>query len=351
MTTLPHPADDASDLGGAIASLVASGLPIEQGLRAAARELPRGRTAAALDRLANQLEQGQVLEAALAADHRRLPAHLRALVVTGLRSASLGRVLAEFVAAERRAADIHRQIVLALSYPAFLLLLMSGLFVLFCVAVLPGMIEIYDDFDADLPAITVALTEVSRFGPWMMLGNLVVLAAAWLFIWLSMNIAELRAVLLAAPLLGPVIRWAALARYSRLLALLTEMQLPLPQALELAGLGCQDAGLSHASRNVAKRVEAGMALSQALVTTRPFPRSMGPMVCWGEQAALGGAPTAALADALRTAGEMFEGRLEAQLGLLRAIAPPLCFLFVVWGSLFLFSATMLPMVSLIERLT
>src|SRR6185437_1981546 len=136
---------------------------------------------------------------------------------------------------------------------------------LFFFAVLPGVLEIHEDFDIVLPAQTAAFSQVKQSGPGMLTGNLMVLAGAWLFLWLSMRVAELRNMLLAAPLLGPVIRWAALARYSRLLAMLTELQLPLPQALDLAGRGCQDVSLSHASRQVARRVEAGTTLSQALV--------------------------------------------------------------------------------------
>ncbi|HEX5446218.1 MAG TPA: hypothetical protein VFW87_20495, partial [Pirellulales bacterium] len=71
----------------------------------------------------------------------------------------------------------------------------------------------------------------------------------------------------------------------------------------------------------------------------------------GETELLGGsAPPPALAESLRVAADMFEGRLEAQLSLLRAVVPPVTFLFVLWAALFLISSVMLPMVSLIEKL-
>src|SRR5262245_39508471 len=111
--------EDAALVGGAITSLVGAGLPIEQGLRAAAQELPRGRTTKALATLADKLERGETFEQA--ATDSTIPAHLRALVAAGLRSASLSRVLEEFVAAERRAADVHRRIMVAVSYPALLI--------------------------------------------------------------------------------------------------------------------------------------------------------------------------------------------------------------------------------------
>jgi type II secretory pathway component PulF len=341
--------EDASALGGVISTLVGSGLPIEEGLRAAARELPRGRTVKALATLADRLERGESFEQA--AGDRTMPAHLRALVAGGLRSASLGRVLEEFVAAERHAVDVHRKILLTISYPAFLLMLMSCLFAFVVYEVVPGFVEIYEDFDADLPAITVGLVEVATSGKWMVIGNIAMVVLVWLLLLLAMKVAELQTLLVAVPLLGPAIRWAALARFSRLLALLVDMEVPLPQALELAGLGCQDSTLRYASQKAAGNVQAGAALSEALATWRQFPRSLAPMVRWGERATSRQAPSTALADALRTAAEMFDGRLEAQLGLLRAVVPPMSFAAVVWGALFIVSAMMLPMISLIEKLT
>lgn len=335
--------DDPAVIGGMLSSLVASGLPIEQGLRAAARELPRSRTAKALSRLADRLQRGEAFETA--AGDRSMPAHLRALVAAGLRSASLGRVLDEFVAAERHAAETHRKIMLAISYPALLLLLLSCLFAFFSFGVVPSIMEVYHDFDADLPGLTVALSEISASGYWVTLGNIAALIFAWIFLWAAMNVVELRAVVMAVPLLGPALRWAALARFCRLLAMLIDAELPLPQALELAGRGCQDATLGLASRRAAESVESGAALSDALVARRAFSESLGPMLRWGERG-----PAPALADALRTAGEMFDGRLEAQLGLLRAVVPPLSFALVLWGALFLVSATLLPMISLLEKL-
>lgn len=338
------PSQDIRATGGVLSSLVGSGLPLEQGLRAAARELPPGRTAKALARLADRLERGEAFD--VAAGDLAMPPHLRALVAAGLQSASLGQVLEEFVSAERHAADVNRKIMLAISYPALLLLLLSCLFAFFSLSIVPDIMRIYDDFGADLPLLTIALAEVSTSGKWVMIGNIATVVFAWAFLWLAMSVVELRAVVMAVPLVGPALRWAALARFCRLLALLVDAQLPLPQALGLAGGGCQDATLGSASRKAVASIEAGAALSAALLARRAFPESLGPMLRWGERG-----PESALADALRTAGEMFEARLEAQLGLVRAVLPPLTFAMVLWGALFLLSACLLPMISLFRMLT
>lgn len=380
---------DDANLAATVSSLVDAGLPVEAGLRAAARELPRGHTARSLAALADRLDRGETIEQALS--HARTPAHLQALVAAGLHSAALGRVLEEFVAVERHADDIHRHIRLAISYPALLFALMSGLFAFFATAILPGFVDMYEDFDADLPGATMMLVEYAHSGNFAVYGNLAIVLGGWLLIVLAVRVPDLRLIVSSAPLLGPVLRWAALSRFARLLALLIESELALPQALRMAARGCHDTALEHAARLAAARVEAGAVLSDALASLRAFPESLRPMLRWGEQMvtvapALGegdvaaelrdedcgrpgrlslrhgvselqrvpGLPAAsstALADALRVAAEMFEGRLEAQLTLLKAVVPPLTFLCVLWGALFLIAALMLPMISLIGKLS
>jgi type II secretory pathway component PulF len=216
--------------------------------------------------------------------------------------------------------------------------------VFFSVAVVPGMAAMFDDFEMDLPIQTRVLLSMSDGGPYALLGTLLAVLALWLLLWLSTDFAELRSILKATPLVGPIARWAALARFARLLALLLENRLTMPDGLRLAGVGSRDGELSAACRRAAEQVEAGQSLRESLGGSPAFPKSLGPIADWGERAR-------ALPEALRTAAEMFEGRLQGQLVYLRMIVPPLTFLIVLWGVMFLVAALMLPMVNLIEKLT
>jgi type II secretory pathway component PulF len=178
----------------------------------------------------------------------------------------------------------------------------------------------------------------------LLAGCLLLIPSGWLLVWLSADVPELRSMLKSVPLLGPIARWAALARFSRLLALLIENRLTMPECLRLAGAGSRDAELLGACRLAADSTEGGQSLRASLGALAAFPKSLGPIAEWGEQAR-------ALPEALRTAAEMFEGRVETQLTLLRMLTPPLTFLLVLWGLLFLVSGALLPMVGLIEKLT
>lgn len=335
---------EAVDLSALVSALADSELPLDSGLKAAAMELPNGRLARAMSAISKRLSEGLPLDEALASQRERFPLHVRALVAAGLRSGRLATVLEEFVALERSAAALRRRVGLTLAYPAILLAILFGIFAFFTVAVFPDLAKILDDFDAELPWETQLAVGFSDSGAYLLLGNVVVILGAWVLIWIASDLPELRSMLNAFPLLGPIARWAALSRFARLLALLLECRLPLAESLRMAGAGSRDADLASACRKAAVDLEDGRPLGESLALYPAFPRSLGPIVAWGQRAA-------ALPDALRTAADMFEGRLQSQLGLLRTLVPALAFLLVLWGVFFLMSAVMLPLVNLINKLT
>lgn len=332
------------DLAELLGTLADANLPLEAGLKAAAEEMPPGRLSRTLAAISHALRQGAPLNQALASEAQRFPLHLRALVLAGLHSGRLGAVLEEFVSLERRAALLRRQVALSLAYPTLLLTLLVCVGAYFGLVVVPGMSRIFDDFDVELPVQTVILIELSNGGFYVQIAALLALLAVWLIVWLTTDLAELRSILKAAPLIGPIARWAALARFAQLLALLVENRLELGESLRMAGAGSRDYELLISCRHAAQRVEGGADLREAIDMSPAFTKSFGPIVEWGQRAT-------ALPEALRTAGEMFEGRVQTQLTFLRMVLPTLSLLLVLWGVLFLISALSLPMINLIERLT
>jgi len=118
-------AEESAELSSRLAALAQSGLPLEGGLYALAEEVARPQLARVLRNLAARLERGEKLEAAIAAQGSRLPAHLRGLIVAGVRSGRLPIVLDQFAALARRQQDLLRRVLLALAYPAVLLGIMA----------------------------------------------------------------------------------------------------------------------------------------------------------------------------------------------------------------------------------
>ena len=140
--------EEATELATRVAELAKAGLPLGGGLRALAGELTSRRLAHVLRTLADRLDAGDDLAAAINVLGSRLPQHLRGLVLAGLRSGQLPEVLEEYVNIERDQADLRRRLWSSLTYPFVLLIFMAVLSVVICDFIIPGFESIFRDFRA-----------------------------------------------------------------------------------------------------------------------------------------------------------------------------------------------------------
>jgi len=335
--------EESAELAARLAAMAQSGLPLEGGLRALADEVARPRLARVLRNLAARLERGEKLETAIAAQGSRLPAHLRGLIVAGVRSGHLPIVLDQFVALARRQQDIHRRVVLTFAYPALLLGIMAALMVCCHLLFIQQFAQVFRDFGTKLPDITLFFISFSGVVAWTMLGIAIVvvmvpLAAMFLPLgaWLGRATAWI-------PVLGAIVRYDRHAQFSQLMALLLEEEVPLPEALRLVSIALQGTALARQCRTVAAAVEQGMSLDQALVKAR-FLDSLTALVTWGQQ-------KTCLAEAFRAAAEAFEARTNSQTTLLNMLVLPLIYMIIVTFVGFMAVAFILPLSPLISQLS
>ena len=378
-------AEETAELAARVSELTGAGLPLGAGLRALADEIPRRRLRRVLRTLADRLDAGMDLAEAIdpspdretkrPGDKERgrqgdretgrpscdslspclpvslsssrfpaLPPHLRGLVLAGLRSGRLAEVLEEYVDLQRSQAELRRRVALSLSYPIILLAMLTGLAVLARVCAVDAFMQIFTDFHTKLPDETVLFIHSS----WAVMWGLVFLLAALGLISILLAVApEVRWIwplLRRIPMIGPLLRWIHLAQFSRLMGLLLEQHVPLPDALRLSGDGLRDPNLADGCRRVADEVDGGRFLYESMAGRPQFPPSLMPIVEWGQRAP-------ALADAFRAAAEMFEGRVRTQGSLLEAVLLPIMFMliFCLVGAFVV--AVFLPLIGIITWLS
>jgi type II secretory pathway component PulF len=337
--------EDARQLVEHLAVVTKSGMPIAPALRAAAAELPHQRVAAAMSRLASELEMGRSLDSILRNNPRFLPPYMQRLIETGVQSGNLPQVLVQLLEIDRSAVDLRRSVRLAIAYPIVLLLLWTILVALFAGYVLPDLLRIFDEFHTNLPLPTKMLTWISGTGALRVVGFL---AAAIPMVIVSFRIVRRpfawQRLVIDIPLFGPTLLWRGVANWSRLLALLLRQQIPLPEAVRLAANGTSAPVITIGALRAARSVEAGRKLADGLALVRMVPASIVPLVRWGED-------HGALPEALDAAAEMFERRVHLRATFLQSVLPPLAFIFIATGTLWLTNAMVLPLVGLIRDLS
>jgi type IV pilus assembly protein PilC len=313
-------------------------------LKALAVDMPPSRLATAMGRLADHLERGVPLQAAMDMPDLRIPAHLRGVLACGIGSGKLALVLEEFLAHQQLSYELRRRVRSSFAYPVMLMIALA-LWCWFILAkIVPLMERIFDDFGIELPAITESLLWLSRNGPTIVF---YLLAAAALVVLLTRLIAGRRLMsnlFSAMPLFGPLWRDWGLAEFSSLLALLLEHATPLPAALRMTASGLKDPAVADACRRSAQAASEGRSLSDCVVREREFPWALAPIVAWGERLSL-------LPSALRTAAEMFRARTEFREQFLGVVLPPFTFVFIAMVIGYVVTALFMPLIKLIQTLS
>ena len=192
----------------------------------------------------------------------------------------------------------------AFTYPLFLIVLVIGLIIILCGFVLPTFKDTYGAFGAELPALTKALMSFSDIllGYWW----LIILVAAIIifsFVTLKKNNDDFQMFLakfsLKIPLVGPIVRQGALARYCRLMSTLTDAGIPIHKAMGLACDAIPNLYVQKEARMVLDDVQIGVTINEAMAKHPIFDSILVSMVRVGEESGM-------LGDSLFKMAELFE---------------------------------------------
>jgi type II secretory pathway component PulF len=324
------------------ATIASTAMPMAAGLRVAAGESDSRRVRNALLSVAADLERGRSLEECLLR-RRKLPQSFRGALAAAERSGAFSPLLVQWLADRRAARQRWRSILASLSYPALAMALSCLVFLLFAVWVVPVFGKMYDEFGMKLPRVTHMTLWAAESGSRILMSMIGVGAVSVVVLRLVGGAAGWSLLVTNMPLIGLPWHWTGVAEMLRMLSLLVEHRVPLPEALRLAADGTSDAYLGEQCRVLASRVEQGSSLAMALVRLRTLPLSIVPLVRWGEHHGV-------LADALRSAAEMIEGRLNMRTDMLVQVIPPVLLICVGATLLSMIVGLFLPMIGLIQGL-
>jgi type II secretory pathway component PulF len=301
-------AEEAAQLGAQLSGLAKAGLPLPSGLMALAGELPAGRLRRSIEQLSRTLEGGTSLERAIDHQGRAFPTHLAGLVRAGERTGKTGDVLGRFAGFSYIGVEVRRQLWLSLAYP-FLSLVFACLLITFILAFLVHDFDaIFRDFGIPLPGFSRLLIRMSnaiRYSwSWLSTGVIAIASLGIVASFVS-GPAWRRGVAKRIPLSGPVWHSTSLAEFCHLLGLLLESEVPLVEAVALAGDGVVDRDAHAAGRALRRDLERGDTLTASMARRSFFPGGVVSIVAWAEQ-------NRCLPRALGMLGAMFEARARTQ---------------------------------------
>ena len=326
-----------------LATLIGSGVTVEEALRTVARQAGNARTASILLTLRASVLDGRSLHAALGDYPRVFGQFFRASVRAGETSGQLGAVLDHLAGFVERRARNRQTVQLALLYPALLACVSLALVIALLTFLVPDIVKVFTARGAELPMLTRALIAVSdglnRWGAILAAA----LAAAALAVPRLLAVPGIRLrwhrFLATTPPFRAFVSRIASAQFAGTLATLTLSRVPLTDALAAAAETVPNRHVQARVEAVGARVREGAALSTAMVEAGGFPPMLVAMVASGESTgALGSALARAAADGARD--------LDAMVAALVALVEPAVLLLMGGIVMMLVLAILLPIVNL-----
>ncbi len=288
---LPHwrPSLKANELAlitRQLATLVASALPLDECLQAAAEQTRKPKTKAILLQVRSRVSEGFTLASAMAQFPGAFGEMYRAMIHAGEQAGQLGPVLEQLADYTENGQHTAQQLKMALIYPFVLAAVAVAVVTALMVFVVPELVGIFAHTKKTLPPLTVALIATSDFlrdyGVWLLLG---LVAVAVTFFRLLKNEARKTVwhrFLLRIPGINGVLMSMDTARFASTLSILMASGVPLLDALRIAGAVMANRVLRASATTVALRVQEGSSLNRALSQEPFFPPMMVHMVASGE---------------------------------------------------------------------
>jgi len=272
-----------------LATMLNAGIPLVQALEMMASASRRPAMAQTITQVAHEIGHGAPVHEALARYSAVFDPLYRHLVRVGEATGTLDVVLERIANERERREQLKSRMFKALVYPAVVLVMALVVTMVMLIYVVPQFEQTFRGMGAELPALTQGIVALSRWLGrwwWALLSVLVLGGVGVLHSWRGSSRWRERAdrILLRVPLLGRLIRTAAVARFARTLAITLQAGVPLLDALNIMAGATGNHVFAAATLQMVKAIRVGGSLQDAMRGSGLFPPLAVQMVAIGEEA-------------------------------------------------------------------
>ncbi len=327
------------------ATMIDAGLPLVQCLDILSSQGDNKQFNKILKEVKGYVEQGGTFSEALRKHPKVFDTLYVNLVAAGELGGILDTILARLAVYIEKRVKLKRQVRGAMVYPSIIAFVAIAVLVVLLTWVIPSFQAMFADFGGEdaLPAMTRFVITISEG----FVGNLV-----WIVLFAVVTtttvVVTYRAprgkefwhrLLLTVPILGPVMRKIAVARFTRTLGTLLGSGVPILDAMAIVARSAGNVVVEKAVANTADRIREGRTMAEPLMETKVFPSMVVQMIGVGEQ-------TGALDQMLNKIADFYEEEVDVAVAALTAMLEPI--MLVVMGGMvgFMLIAMYLPIFSI-----
>lgn len=322
--------------------LVAAAIPLEEALRAVAKQSEKIHVQNLLLSVRSKVLEGHSLAQGMQ-QSGRFPDLYIATIAAGERSGHLDLILDQLSDYTENRFAMQKKVQGAMIYPIILMLMSFAIVMGLMTYVVPDIVKTFDQSKQALPWITVALMNASDFirqaWPFMLLIGFLSVVMFVRFLKTSAGHYAFDRLTLRLPLFGKLSRGINAARFASTLSILTRSGVPLVDALRIGAAVSSNWVIRDAINLAAEKVTEGGSLATQLERCGYFPPMMVQMIRSGEA-------SGELDRMLERASSMQDREVSTFISTMLALLEPLMLVLMAAIVLVIVIAVMLPIVNM-----
>ncbi len=335
--------NDVSILTRQMATLLNSGMTIEETLNAMIKQSEGHKVKSVMSDLRSLVTEGYSLSDAVALYPRSFPEIYRASISAGEQSGTLDDVLERLADYLETRHSVQQKISTALVYPIFLTFASVSIVIALVAFVVPKVVRVFEDSGQELPVLTRGLIKLSEilqnYGLWMLLVMVVIgFVASRIFskdkpkYWLHSQYLRLYGIKRLAKNINA-------ARLARTLSIMVGSGVPILASMRATEGVLSNQVLKHDLQKAAEEVAQGVSISRALDRSGHFPPLLVQMVASGEN-------SGKLDHMLEKAASATESEMESRISMIVSLFEPAMILIMGLVVLTIVLAILLPIFDL-----
>jgi type IV pilus assembly protein PilC len=327
-----------------LATMVGAGLSLLESLDVLTHQADGKGMKAALARLVESVRGGSDLSAAMEQCPKVFNHLYISMVKAGEISGQMDIILNRLADYMEASEELAREIKGAMTYPVISMVLVLGITAFLMIGVVPTFENVFASLDAELPAITQFVLDISNF----LRANIVAVIVGSIATVFGLSIFKktepgkllFDKLILKLPVFGSLFQKVCLARFSRTFATLIRSGVPIMSTLDIVANTSGNQVVTNAVLGSREAVRNGNLLSEPLAEAPVFPPMVVRMIAIGER-------TGALETLLEKIAEFYDSQVRAQVKALTSLIEPLLITFmgvIVGGVVLAIFAPILDMV-------
>ncbi|GAA5645482.1 MULTISPECIES: type II secretion system inner membrane protein GspF [Vibrio] len=326
-----------------LSTLVQSGMPLEQCLKAVSEQSEKPRIRNMLLSVRSKVTEGYTLADSLAEYPHIFDELFRSMVAAGEKSGHLDAVLERLADYAENRQKMRSKLQQAMIYPVVLVVFAIGIVAFLLAAVVPKIVGQFVQMGQDLPKSTQFLLDASAFiQNWGIEILVAIIVLTYLCRWLlskpDIRLSWDRKVI-HMPLIGKIARGLNTSRFARTLSICTSSAIPILEGMRVAVDVMSNQYVKQQVLLATDNVREGASLRRALEQTKLFPPMMLHMIASGEQ-------SGELEGMLTRAADNQDANFESTVNIALGLFTPALIAAMAGMVLFIVLATLMPILEM-----